>query len=253
MITVLTVAGSDPSGGAGIQQDLKVFRSFRTYGLSVVASLTAQNASGVTDVMAVPAKFVAKQIEAVVADIVPGAVKTGMLYSEENVVAVAAAIARYSLQNVVVDPVVCSSTGISLCTKDVPRAMKKKLLPLCRVVTPNLHEASLLSGIRIETLKDMEMAAARLAELGAGNVVITGGHLEGSATDLVYDGRFHYLKGRKFSGEYHGTGCTFSAALASLLAKGESVGNAAMKAKKFMGVAFGKTFSTGSGMRLFNI
>jgi hydroxymethylpyrimidine/phosphomethylpyrimidine kinase len=253
MIAALTIAGSDPSGGAGIQQDLKVFRSFRTYGLSVVSSLTAQNSAGVKDVMAVPAKFVAKQIEAAVADVMPAAVKTGMLYSEENVNAVAAAVTKYSLPNVVVDPVVRSSTGVSLCMKNVPGAVKNKLLPLCTVVTPNIHEASLLSGVRISTLKDMEKAAVRLAELGARNVVITGGHLEGAATDLVYDGRFHYLRGIKLSGEYHGTGCTFSAALASLLAKGESVPDAALKAKRFMGVAFRKTFSPGSGMRLFNI
>ncbi|MDA8240130.1 MAG: bifunctional hydroxymethylpyrimidine kinase/phosphomethylpyrimidine kinase [Nitrospiraceae bacterium] len=253
MIAVLTIAGSDPSGGAGIQQDLKVFRSFGTYGLSVVSSLTAQSSAGVAGVMAVPGKFVTKQLAVVVADIMPDAIKTGMLYSEENVNAVAAAIRRFSLPNVVVDPVIRSSTGRSLCMGNVPGAMKKRLLPLCTVVTPNIHEASILSGMRIRTLRDMEKAAVKLAHLGAGSVIITGGHLEAAATDLVYDGRFHYLKGRKISGEYHGTGCTFSAALASLLAKGESVPSAALKAKKFMGSAFRKTFSPGTGMRLFDI
>jgi len=253
MIAVLTIAGSDPSGGAGIQQDLKVFRAFGTYGLSVVSSLTAQSSAGVAGVMAVPGKFVAKQLAVVVADIMPDAIKTGMLYSEENVNAVAAAIRRFSLPNVVVDPVIRSSTGRSLCMENVPGAMKKKLLPLCTVVTPNIYEASILSGVQIRSLRDMEKAALKLARLGAGSVIITGGHLEATATDLVYDGRFHYLKGKKISGEYHGTGCTFSAALASLLAKGESVPNAALKAKKFMGSAFRKTFSPGTGMRLFDI
>jgi hydroxymethylpyrimidine/phosphomethylpyrimidine kinase len=253
MIAVLTIAGSDPSGGAGIQQDLKVFRSLGTYGLSAVSALTAQNSTGVGGVMAVPGKFVAKQLAAVVVDIMPNAVKTGMLYSEENVDAVASAIRRFSLPNVVVDPVIRSSTGRSLCLRNVPGAMKKKLLPLCTVVTPNIHEASLLSGVQIRTLRDMEEAAVRLAELGAGSVVITGGHLEASATDLVYDGRFHYLKGRKLSGEFHGTGCTFSAALAALLAKGEDIPNAAAGAKKFMRAAFKSTFRPGKGMGLFNV
>jgi hydroxymethylpyrimidine/phosphomethylpyrimidine kinase len=253
MIAALTIAGFDPSGGAGLQQDLKVFRGFGVYGLSVVSSLTAQSSLGVAEVMPVPAKFVSRQLDLLMDDMRPLAVKTGMLYSAENVNAVARAIRRFSLVNVVVDPVILSSTGRSLCMKNVPAAVRKKMLPLCAVVTPNIHEASVLSGIEIRTEKDMKAAAVRLVDLGAGSAVITGGHLEKTANDLVYDGRFHYLKGRKKTGEYHGTGCTFSAALAASLAKGKGVHEAAVLAKEFMIRAFRKAFTPGKGMKFFNI
>lgn len=253
MIAALTIAGSDPSGGAGFQQDLKVFRSFGVYGLSVASALTAQSSVGVADVLPIPGEFVSRQLDVLLDDMRPCAVKTGMLYSVENIDAVVRAIRRFSLDKVVVDPVILSSTGRSLCMKNVPAAVRRKLLPLCAVVTPNIHEASVLSGIEIMTEKDMEAAAARLAEIGAGSVVITGGHLEKTANDLVYDGRFHYLEGRKAAGEYHGTGCTFSAALAAALAQGKGVHEAAVLAKEFMVRAFRRTFMPGKGMRLFNI
>ena len=253
MIKCLTIAGSDPSGGAGIQQDLKVFRSYGLYGLSVISSLTAQNSRKVTGVMPVPAVFVKRQLETLLTDMKPDATKTGMIYSGENVAAIASAIRRHSLKNVVVDPVILSSTGMRLSEDDVPESIRKKLLPLCEAVTPNIYEASLLSGVRIATMRDMEEAAMRLADLGARNVIITGGHLEGTATDLVYDGGFHYLEGKKVLGEFHGTGCTFSAALAAELAKGSGVREAARAAKRFMKRVFRKTFSAGKGMRLFNL
>jgi hydroxymethylpyrimidine kinase/phosphomethylpyrimidine kinase len=253
MIRCLTIAGSDPSGGAGIQQDLKVFRAFGQYGLSIITSLTAQNSRGVAGVMPVPAVFVKRQLETLLTDMKPDATKTGMIYSAANVAAIASAVRRYSLMNVVVDPVILSSTGRRLSGDDVPGAIRKKLLPLCETVTPNIYEASLLSGIRIATLHDMEKAAVRLAEFGARSVIITGGHLEGTATDLLYDGRFHYLKGKKMPGEFHGTGCTFSAALTAELANGEGVLEAALSAKRFMKKMFVKTFNTGGGMGLFNI
>jgi hydroxymethylpyrimidine/phosphomethylpyrimidine kinase len=253
MILSLTIAGSDPSGGAGIQQDLKVFRAFGVYGLSVVSSLTAQSSKGVKGIMPVPRAFVDRQLDALLSDMKPAATKTGMIYSTANVAAIASAIKRYSLENVVVDPVILSSTGRCLSEKGVPDAIRKKLLPLCTAVTPNIYEASVLSGIKITTMHDMEEAAIRLADSGARNVIITGGHLEGTATDLVYDGRFHYLKGKKMSGEFHGTGCTFSAALAAELAKGSGVLNAAMSAKRYLKRMLRKTFSAGKGMGFFNI
>jgi hydroxymethylpyrimidine/phosphomethylpyrimidine kinase len=253
MILALTIAGSDPSGGAGIQQDLKVFRAFGIYGISVVSSLTAQNSRGVEGIMPVPGPFVEKQLETLLSDMKPDATKTGMILTSANVMAIVSAIKRHSLKNVVVDPVMLSSTGRSLSKKDLPHAVGKKLLPLCTVVTPNIYEASVLSGIRITTMQDMEKAALRLTDLGAQNVIITGGHLDGTATDLLYDGRFHYLKGKKVHGEFHGTGCTFSAALAAELAKSSGVLDAAVSAKRFMKRVFEKTFSAGKGMRSFNI
>lgn len=253
MILTLTIAGSDPSGGAGIQQDLKVFRALGTYGLSVITSLTAQSSRGVEGIMPVPGPFVEKQLETLLSDMKPEATKTGMILTAANVMIIVSAIKRYSLKNVVVDPVMLSSTGRSLSKKDLPHIMGKKLLPLCTAVTPNIHEASVLSGIRVAAMHDMEKAALRLTDLGAGNVIITGGHLDGTATDLVYDGRFHYLKGKKMHGEFHGTGCTFSAALAAELAKGSAVLDAAVSAKRFMKSVFGKTFHAGKGMKSFNI
>lgn len=249
----MSIAGSDPSGGAGIQQDLKVFRAFGIYGLSVLSSLTAQNSKGVEGVMPVPSAFVERQLETLLSDMTPAATKTGMVYTAANVLAIVSAIRRYSLKNVVVDPVILSSTGRILCEKDVPAVVKKKLLPLCTAITPNIHEASALSGVKIATIHDMEKAAMSLADLGATNVIITGGHLKGTATDLLYDGRFHYLKGRKVDGEFHGTGCTFSAALAAELAKGRGVLDAALSAKRFMKREFRKTFSAGKGMGFFDV
>ncbi len=253
MIMALTIAGSDPSGGAGIQQDLKVFRAFGIYGLSVVSSLTAQNSGGVEDIMPVAGPFVEEQLETLLSDMKPDATKTGMLLTTANVMAVVSAIKKHSLKNVVVDPVMLSSTGRSLSRRDLPKVIREKLLSLCIVATPNIHEASVLSGIRITGMKEMEKAAVLLAGLGAPNVIITGGHLDGEATDLVYDGRFHYLKGEKIPGEFHGTGCTFSAALAAELARGRDVLNAARSAKKFMKKMFARTFSSGKGMGYFNI
>ena len=253
MKKALTVAGFDPTGGAGIQADLKVFRALGVYGLSVVSSLTAQNTEGVRGVMPVPGEFVKTQLSVLLTDIVPEATKTGMLYSESSVTVLAHIIRKYSLKNVVVDPVMVSSSGKRLVGKNTPTALRKKILPLCTVITPNIFEASVLTGIDIKTRADMEKAAVCLKSYGPANVIVTGGHLEGVALDILYDGEFHYLRSRKKEGEYHGTGCVFSAALAALLAKGLSVRAAAEGAKRFMTTALKKSFSTGRGMKLLNI
>jgi hydroxymethylpyrimidine/phosphomethylpyrimidine kinase len=253
MKKALTIAGFDPTGGAGIQADLKVFQALGIYGLSVVSSLTAQNTGGVRDIMPVPGEFVKTQLSVLLADIVPDATKTGMLYSESSVKALAQIIRKYSLKNIVVDPVMVSSSGKRLVEINTPNALRKKIFPLCTVITPNIYEASVLTGIDIKTRADMEKAAVCLKGYGPGNVIVTGGHLDGVALDVLYDGEFHYLRSRKKEGEYHGTGCVFSAALAAMLAKGYGVLDSATEAKKFMNRAFKNSFSTGSGMRLFNI
>ena len=253
MKKALTVAGFDPTGGAGIQADLKVFHALGIFGLSVVSALTAQNTEGVKAVMPVPDIFLKKQLAVLLSDLVPEATKTGMLYSESNVEVVARMIKKYSLKNIVVDPVIMSSSGKKLVEKNTPAAIRKKIVPFCTVITPNIHEASVLSGIDIKNRLDMEKAAVCLKEYGAENVIVTGGHLRGVALDILYDGDFHYLRSKKVRGEYHGTGCTFSAALTALLAKGYSVPDAAKEAKEFMNTAFRKTFAAGGEMRLFNI
>jgi len=250
--TALTIAGFDPSGGAGIQADLKVFGAFGVYGLSVAAALTAQNSGGVKAVGPVDPAFVRRQLTVLLSDLRPDAVKTGMLYTEDNVALVAEVIRRYRLANVVVDPVYLSSTGKRLAEKGVLLAIKKKLLPLCTVVTPNMHEASVLAGIEVTTVAEMMKAAVMLFDSGAGNVIVTGGHLEKTTVDVMYNGEFTLIKGRKVAGEFHGTGCRFSAAIAALLAKGFKPVDAARAAKKFMLESLGKTFTTaGGGMRLF--
>jgi hydroxymethylpyrimidine/phosphomethylpyrimidine kinase len=253
MATALTIAGFDPSGGAGLQADLRVFHLLGVYGLSVVSALTAQNSSGVDSVRPVDDTFVRKQLTVLLADMRPDAVKTGMLLTEENVEVVSYIIRKYSLRNVVVDPVMVSSSGMPLSEKGTPAAIRKKLLPLCTLITPNIPEAGVLTGLPVRNRVEMERAALALADYGCKNVIITGGHLDRIALDVVYTGDFHYLRSRKAEGEYHGTGCFFSAALTALLARGYGVSEAAGLAKKFMKKAFKKTFTTGKRMHLFGI
>ncbi|NJD55441.1 MAG: bifunctional hydroxymethylpyrimidine kinase/phosphomethylpyrimidine kinase [Nitrospirae bacterium] len=253
MKTALTIAGFDPSGGAGLQQDLKVFNAFGVYGMSAVAALTAQNSSGVASVEAVDSKFLKKQLEVLISDIVPDATKVGMLFSAGNVSAVASFLKKYRLKNIVLDPVIMSSSGMMLVEESVPELIRKKIFPLCTVITPNIREASVLSGIEITGIRDMAKAAVVLKGFGPEQVIITGGHLTGSAVDMRYDGTFSYLKGRRAPGTYHGTGCAFSSALAALLAAGNDVPEAAHIAKRFMGRSFRKSVSPGKGMRLFSL
>jgi hydroxymethylpyrimidine/phosphomethylpyrimidine kinase len=250
---VLTIAGFDPSGGAGIQADLKVFRAFGEYGLSVAAALTAQNSKGVSAVMGVDAAFVRRQLIAVLSDLIPDATKIGMLYSGANVRTVSSLVRKYALRNVVLDPVMRSSSGRSLAGEDTIEVMRKKLLPLCTVATPNIDEASLLTGIVIRNRQDMEEAAMRMKEYGCDVVIITGGHLEKIAMDLFFDGTFHYLRSGKISGEFHGTGCAFSSAVAASLAKGKTALDAAKTAKRFINRSLKRAFGTGTGMRLLDI
>lgn len=253
MKKALTIAGFDPTGGAGVQADLKVFHALDVYGLSVVSSLTAQNTKGVRNIMPVPKEFVNRQLVVLLSDIVPEATKTGMLFSESNVEVFANIIRKFSLKNIVVDPVIISSSGKRLVEKNTPFAMRKKIFPFCTVITPNIYEASVLSGIDIKTRADMEKAAVILKDYGPDNVIITGGHLENIALDVLYNGEFHYLRSKKVGGEYHGTGCTFSAALTALLAKGHSVLDSAKGAKRFMNRALKKTIYASGKMRLLNI
>lgn len=253
MKTVLTIAGFDPSGGAGLQADLRVFHAFGLYGLSAVAALTAQNTNGVAAVKAVDGHFLRKQLDLLLREMVPGATKIGMLLSADNVAVVAAMCKKHLLQNVVLDPVIVSSSGRPLAERDVPGLIRKKIFPYCTLITPNIHEASVLSGIPIRTEADMAEAAIILKGFGPGQVIITGGHRTGNAADMVYDGSFYYLNGKRAVGEYHGTGCVFSSALAALLARGEDPHTAARGAKRFMARSFRKSFRPGKGMRLFSL
>jgi hydroxymethylpyrimidine/phosphomethylpyrimidine kinase len=245
---ILTIAGSDSMGGAGIQADIKTIMALGGHALTAITAVTAQNSFEITAVQAMPQAMLLKQIAAVMADIRPDAVKIGMLANGGLIRTVARAIRQYDLANVVVDPVLKASTGRDLLESEAVALYREILLPLARVVTPNLNEAGLLSGIRVRTLKDMEKAARILKALGP-DVIITGGHLQKECTDLVYDGsRFHYLTHQKIATPHtHGTGCTFSAALATFLAQGWDLKKAGKKAQQFTRAAISTGYACGQG------
>jgi hydroxymethylpyrimidine kinase/phosphomethylpyrimidine kinase len=247
--TALTVAGSDPSGGAGIQADLKTFSSLNVYGMGVIAALTAQNSQGVRDVMHVPADFVGLQLEAVLTDIVPAAVKTGMLGTAAVVDIVAHKVRRHGVTNLVVDPVMVSSSGTHLLEHSGEEMLKRTLLPLAFLVTPNLAEASVLTGIEVRDSQTMEEAARRLHRMGARNVLVKGGHLEGKATDVFFDGsRIEKLSSPRIpTPNLHGTGCVLSAAITAFIALGLPLLDAVVRGKEFVTEAIRTSLRLGKG------
>lgn len=250
MRTVLTIAGSDSSAGAGIQADLKTFAALGVYGTSAVTAVTAQNTVGVTAVASLAADLVTAQIEAVAGDIGVHATKTGMLATAAIVEAVAAAIAELDLPLVVVDPVMVSKSGARLLDEDAVVAMKKELLPRARVVTPNIPEAEALSGIPIRSLEDARGAAVLIQRLGPGAVIIKGGHGTGaSLVDLLFeDGLFtEFETERLVSTHTHGTGCTFASAVAAHLALGRSLVDAAAEAQQYVAGAIAHAPRIGRG------
>lgn len=253
MKTALTIAGSDPTGGAGLQADLKVFRAFEVHGLSVVSVITAQNTKGVDSIFPVEKRLFQKQLYILLSDIRPNAIKIGMLYSTWAVEVVAMVVEEFSLNNLIIDPVTVSSSGMSLVENGTLDSLREKLFPLSKIITPNIYEASVLTGITIENKEDMQRAAKVLKGMGPKFVVITGGHLEDVALDLYYDGSFHDIEGSKIEGEYHGTGCAFSAAIASLLALGHNPLEAVRKSKEFINSAIKKAYHPGKGMGLLYI
>ena len=254
MKTALTIGGSDPTGGAGIQADLKTFKSFGVYGLSIPTALTAQNTNGVTGIYDLPSGFFSNQLDTLLKDIKPDALKTGMLSSSEIIKIIAEKIKQYSLKNLVVDPVTVSSTGVPLVNDNALEFMKDYLFPLAKVITPNIYEASLFTGINIQDEDDMKKAAIKLKGFGSETVIITGGHLERQIIDLLlYEGEFLSLQREKIEGEYHGTGCVFSSAITACLAFGYDVRETSVKANEFVWKAIKSAFSIGKGMKILNI
>jgi hydroxymethylpyrimidine/phosphomethylpyrimidine kinase len=250
----LTIAGSDPSGGAGFQADVRTFQSMGVYGLSVPSVLTAQNTEGVYSIHEVPAPFMEEQLDVLLKDITPDALKTGMLYCTDTVAAVARKIEQYSLKNLVIDPVAVSSTGVMLIEEKGLDAIRSDLFPLSKVITPNIYEAAVFTGKEIESKEDMKEAAAKLRESGPDAVIITGGHLEEKAEDMLFDGEeFTFFENEMLEGEYHGTGCVFSAALTAGLARGDSLKEAFLKAKQFTFSAMKNALSAGRGMKVLGI
>jgi hydroxymethylpyrimidine/phosphomethylpyrimidine kinase len=247
---VLTIAGSDSSGGAGIQADLKTFSRLRVYGMSVITALTAQNTTGVSGVMEVPAGFVAQQLDAVFTDIPPDAAKTGMLQSAAIVETVAGKLKDRKLTNLVVDPVMVSKSGARLLSPDAVAIFRRALVPLSLVITPNTEEAQALTGKAVRSVDDMEEAALQIRSLGARYVLIKGGHLEGGdAIDVLFDGSefVHFRAERVPTRDSHGTGCVLSAAITSYLALGKTVNEAVQLGKDFVTEAIRKGLRIGSG------
>jgi hydroxymethylpyrimidine/phosphomethylpyrimidine kinase len=231
----LTIAGSDPSGGAGIQADLKTFHQFGVYGEAVITLLTVQNSVRVSRVEVMAPALVLEQLAAVLEDIPPGAAKTGALGSAEMVEAVARAAGDFRFP-LVVDPVMVSKHGLSLLPDAAVAAIRELLLPRAFLVTPNVPEAEILSGLEIHSLHDMRRAAGRLREMGARAVLIKGGHLAGDATDVLFDGaRWHDFPAPRVATPHtHGTGCTYSAAITAGLAGGLPLAAAVAGAKRFI-------------------
>ena len=237
MRTALTIAGSDSSGGAGVQADLKTFAAHRVYGLSAITAVTAQSTIGVTTFQALSADLVTAQIEAVMSDIGAHAAKTGMLATAAIVEAVAAAVADLDIPLLVVDPVMIAKSGDALVDDEAVATIRTELLRRARVVTPNIPEAEVLSGMTIRTDEDRRQAARTIAALGPAAVIIKGGHFPSSdIVDLLYDGeRFRDFRGERVAGtSTHGTGCTFAAALAARLALGDSLDDAVPKVQQYV-------------------
>ena len=245
----LTIAGSDSGGGAGIQADLKTFSAFRVFGMSVLTAVTAQNSVGVSGVHNLPPEFVARQIDAVLDDFGADAVKLGMLSTAPIIEAVAARLASHGQAHVVLDPVMIAKSGDALLQPDARVALVERVLPLAEVVTPNLHEASALADIPVATEADMEEAARRIHARGPRHVLVKGGHLEGSATDILWDGRaFTRFPGPRLdSNNTHGTGCTLSAAITAGLARGLAPLDAVREAKAFITEAIASSLEIGHG------
>src|SRR4030042_1266590 len=249
MKRILTSAGSDSGGGAGIQADLKAITLLDGFGMSVIPALTAQNTLGVQAIHEVPAPFVEKQIDSVLSDIGADAIKTGMLANAEIVEIVTKKMKQYRKRKVVVDPVMVAKSGDSLLRKDAQDALIKRLIPLAMVITPNLMEASVLTGLKVRSIEEMKKAAHLIYELGSKHVVVKGGHLKGRAIDLLYDGKkYEEIEGPRIETKNtHGTGCTFASAIATLLARGDTVSEAVRKAKIFITMAIQSSLALGKG------
>lgn len=249
MKTALTIAGSDSSGGAGIQADLKTMIMNGVFGMSAVTALTAQNTVGVSGILTVDGDFLRQQIDAVFEDIRPDAVKIGMAVSKELIQVMGERLRFYRAENIVVDPVMVSTSGSRLIQTDAVVALTRELFPLARLVTPNIPEAELLSGKTIAARKDMELAAEYISRQYSCAVLLKGGHSVQDADDLLYtDGRAEWFTGKRIDTlNTHGTGCTLSSAIASNLAKGFSLRESVKRAKEYLSGALAAGMDLGSG------
>lgn len=249
MRKILTIAGSDSGGGAGIQADIKTITVLGGYAASAVTAMTAQNTQGVHGIHNAPAELVAQQIDVVLDDMGMDAAKTGMLSTPALIEAVAQALSRHRVPQLVVDPVMIAKGGARLLEPEAESAVIEYMLPLATLVTPNLHEASRLARISVGNLTEMEEAARRIFDLGSAAVLVKGGHLDGPPTDVLYDGRQveRFPAERINSRHTHGTGCTYSAAIATFLGQGLELREAVWRAKLFVTAGIREAQSIGSG------
>ncbi|MFI5174495.1 MAG: bifunctional hydroxymethylpyrimidine kinase/phosphomethylpyrimidine kinase [Terriglobia bacterium] len=250
---VLTIAGFDPSGGAGIAADLKTFAACGTYGIAAITALTIQNTVEVRQIVPIEPQILIRQIECVVSDIPPSAVKVGMLGTKENLEALIKYLSSSKLRNVVIDPVIRSSSGSPLLAENAIELFRSQLLPLADCLTPNIDEAGILSGSRVSNIEEMKKASRQIVALGARAVVITGGHLN-EPTDVLFDGEsYEIFAGRRVGPQgTHGTGCTFSSALAAFLALGQALNLAIANAKKYVTKALQQSYPMGRGRSPLN-
>ena len=247
---VLTIAGSDSSGGAGIQADLKTFAAHGVFGMSVITAVTAQNTQGVFAVQDITPEVIAKQMDAIFDDIAVAAVKIGMVSQIETINTIAVKLKEYGAINIVVDPVMVSKSGYHLLNPAAEAILVQKLLPQAMIVTPNIPEAEVITGLTIATQADMEAAARVIFAMGPQNVLLKGGHLEGDSTDILFDGeKFVYFKSRRIATKNtHGTGCTLSSAIAANLSQGLTVANAVASAKEYITIAIEHSLTIGKGV-----
>lgn len=254
MKVALTIGGSDPTGGAGIQMDLKVFQALGVYGIGVITALTAQNTTAVKKIYPLNPEMIDIQFRVLLKDIKPYGAKTGMIYSEEAVESIIQNVKKYKIKNFVIDPVITSSTGKSLIKKSALLKLKKELIPLSKAVTANIPEAEALSGLKINSQESIVEASKIIQKLGTEIVIIKGGHFEHKASDYLYDGKNLYLaEGEKFPGHYHGTGCAFSSAFVAFLCLGYEPREALYASKNFVKNAIRNALKLGKGMYLLKI
>ncbi len=249
MKTVLTIAGSDCSGGAGIQADIKTISAHKMYGMSVITALTAQNTTGVFGVMDIPAEFVEKQLDAVFSDIRPDAVKIGMVSNAEIINVIAEKLKEYNAEKIVLDPVMISTSGSRLISDGAAEGLVKRLMPMADIVTPNIPEAEFLSGISIKTRDDMVKAAEKISQRNVSSILVKGGHLEGCSDDLFFcGGVFKWFNQERIDNpNTHGTGCTLSSAIACGLADKLSSVESIAAAKSYITGALRANLNLGKG------
>ena len=249
MRKVMTIAGSDSGAGAGIQADLKAIAAMGAYGTTAITSITAQNTLGVKRVYNLPLEIIEAQIDTVMEDISAHAVKTGMLATREIILLVSKKIKEYKMDKLVVDPVMVATSGDILLENDAVETLIHELMPLAEIVTPNIKEAEVLSGLTIHTIHDMEAAAKQIAKMGPNYVIVKGGHRREDAMDILYDGKeiFYFPGERVNTNNTHGTGCTYSAALAACIAQEMTMTDAVTRVKQYITGGLANSLAIGKG------